>query len=306
MYFPYLRGKQFELIALREFAEAYPHSQKIVPIIEPVKTPLAALLRTSEALDNNGISYFVVLNPNLGDFTHIKAGDSIYQICRTTAYQPAFICDNNNADSISNCIIQWQLSNVMIVFKDTINSTEPNVLSLLNSNSVSFVVGEFGRSLKKHLLEANKQLITLGDYFRVQNANADYDKCPDEKYSEEHFFYHEDKFYGFSDYCVLPKNMPDGGMIPAAVAIHLTYQKNDEEIWIHHYVSDTQHGRQNIQAKFKEAALKVKNNYEQNNLFKTKAVNSLLANLEEERYPGLGVLKKYSVLNHLELLNSIL
>ena len=306
MYFPYLRGKQFELIALREFAEAYPHSQKIVPIIEPVKTPLAALQRATEALDNNGISYFVVLNPNMGDFAHIKAGNSIYQSCKATAFKPAFICDNNNADYISNCIIQWQLSNVMIVFKDTINSTEPNVQSLLNGNSVSFVVGEFGRSLKKHLLEANKQLITLGDYFRVQNANADYDKCPDEKYSEEHSFYKEDKFYGFSDYCVLPKNMPDGGMIPAAVAIHLTYQKNDEEIWIHHYVSDTQHGRQNIQAKFKEAALKVKNNYEQNNLFKTNAVNSLLANLEEERYPGLGVLKKYSVLNHLELLNSIL
>lgn len=29
MYFPYLRDKQFELIALREFAEQYPGTVKI-------------------------------------------------------------------------------------------------------------------------------------------------------------------------------------------------------------------------------------------------------------------------------------
>ena len=38
MYFPYLRGKQFELIALRETTEILAeHSLKISPLIEPVK-----------------------------------------------------------------------------------------------------------------------------------------------------------------------------------------------------------------------------------------------------------------------------
>lgn len=307
MYYPYLRGKQFELIALREFAEACPKSNKIIPIIEPVKTPLATLHRALEALGSNYLSCFVVLNPNAGDFAHISVGESIYQLCNGMAsFKPAFLCDNHNIENIIDYINQWNLSEVMIVFKENIDGTNPEVLSFLKSDKILYIVGEFGRSLKKHLIESGKRLITFGDYFNAKNSNAEYDKCPDEKYSEEHTFYAEDKFYGFSDYCVLPKNMPDGGMIPAAVAIHLTYQKNEEEIWVRHYVSDTQHGRQNIQAKFKEAAIKVKNNYEQNNLPETLAVKNLIANLEEGRFPGLGVLKKYSVLNHLELLNTIL
>ncbi|WP_153052429.1 sce7725 family protein, partial [Streptococcus suis] len=37
MYFPYLRGRQYELIALRELLENDTLSKRVVPIIEPVK-----------------------------------------------------------------------------------------------------------------------------------------------------------------------------------------------------------------------------------------------------------------------------
>ncbi|MEN2360706.1 sce7725 family protein [Levilactobacillus brevis] len=37
MYFPFLRGKQNELLALRELLDQGKLSEKIVPIIEPVK-----------------------------------------------------------------------------------------------------------------------------------------------------------------------------------------------------------------------------------------------------------------------------
>ena len=37
MYFPYLRGKQNELLALKDFSQMSPNNAKIVPIIEPVK-----------------------------------------------------------------------------------------------------------------------------------------------------------------------------------------------------------------------------------------------------------------------------
>lgn len=37
MYFPYLRGRQYELIAIRELIEKGKLSSFVVPIIEPVK-----------------------------------------------------------------------------------------------------------------------------------------------------------------------------------------------------------------------------------------------------------------------------
>lgn len=47
MYFPYLRGRQFELIALRELVEKDVLSSKIIPVIEPVKLS-STLLKTIE------------------------------------------------------------------------------------------------------------------------------------------------------------------------------------------------------------------------------------------------------------------
>ena len=49
MYFPYLRGKQFELIAIRELAEMLAASGKIIPIIEPVKE-VSSYKKTFEAV----------------------------------------------------------------------------------------------------------------------------------------------------------------------------------------------------------------------------------------------------------------
>ena len=37
MYFPYLRGKQYELIALKELLMEGLIGEKVIPIIEPVK-----------------------------------------------------------------------------------------------------------------------------------------------------------------------------------------------------------------------------------------------------------------------------
>lgn len=54
MYFPYLRGRQFELIALRELLEGKRISEKVIPIIEPVK-PSSTLLKTLETFVKNGL-----------------------------------------------------------------------------------------------------------------------------------------------------------------------------------------------------------------------------------------------------------
>jgi hypothetical protein len=44
MYYPYLRGKQFDLLALKESLQRHVLSPKIVPIIEPVRD--SATLKT--------------------------------------------------------------------------------------------------------------------------------------------------------------------------------------------------------------------------------------------------------------------
>lgn len=67
MYYPYFRGKQNELILLREQAELI-SSSKIIPIIEPVKKNLNPLNRAITELDNYDAKYILVINPVYGDF----------------------------------------------------------------------------------------------------------------------------------------------------------------------------------------------------------------------------------------------
>ncbi|WP_448150323.1 sce7725 family protein [Labrys miyagiensis] len=66
MYFPYFRGKQFELITIRETASLLAASN-FVPIIEPVRESLGGLERTLRVISDAGGRAIVIVNPHHGD-----------------------------------------------------------------------------------------------------------------------------------------------------------------------------------------------------------------------------------------------
>jgi len=72
MYYPYLRSKQFELIALKEFAQEHPSNGCIIPIIEPVKENLHSLTAAIEKMSSNNMNFSLILNPTDGDFQYKK------------------------------------------------------------------------------------------------------------------------------------------------------------------------------------------------------------------------------------------
>lgn len=67
MYFPYLRGRQFELIALRDLVDKGVLSDKIIPIIEPVKLS-STLIKTIESYGKKGKQLGIIVNPKVGGF----------------------------------------------------------------------------------------------------------------------------------------------------------------------------------------------------------------------------------------------
>ena len=301
MYYPYLRSKQNEMLALREIAQSTTiHYSHIMPIIEPVRE-LASLDKTIEAMEKAAIPYAIILNSN-----GYNAEDVYTWLAKENRrhYSPAFLCDYS-IQSVQDFIAAANLKDVILVFKNDIDSDNENLWPLLTNPSVKTIIGRMSRSLKRNLLREQKQLVTFKtDAFHPQNSNAQYANVPDELYSEEHTFYQDEQYVGFADFCVLPKELQEGGMTPTTLAIHLTYQKNDDEIWVKHFLSDTQLGRENIQRKFQEAAVHVREFFETHP--KTAAVEQLLACLQNGHYPGLGKLKEYTVWNHLELINNLL
>ncbi|MEM6474070.1 MAG: sce7725 family protein [Planctomycetota bacterium] len=66
MYFPYFRGKQFELIAIRETAKLIADTG-FVPVIEPVREQFTGLKRALDVLRDCNAEAVVVVNPQEGD-----------------------------------------------------------------------------------------------------------------------------------------------------------------------------------------------------------------------------------------------
>lgn len=308
MYFPYLRSKQFELIALREFAIQYPNTEQIIPIIEPVKSTFNGLTTAARIMFEQNLRFALVLNPADGDFKRITK-DILSEISilseNMEKWIPTFLYQNNG-ETILSAIQDQELNNVMVIFKNGIDISD-SILNFLSHSQIQYIVNGDPNSritMRRLSLLENKRIIRLDNCFAEQPRNVDYLNIPEDKFTEQHRFYSDDHFYGISDYTALPKDFIDGGMLPYAVAIHMTYEKNQDEIYVRHFVSDTNDDQSNIQRKFFEAATKLK--YFFTDRTKTTAINELITLLDDEKYPGLGVIKKLSIKNHIELMNSIL
>ena len=65
MYYPYLRGKQFELILLRDNSNVI--AKYVHPIIEPVRKDFKSLGRAIEVLTREKVLFTLIVNPITGE-----------------------------------------------------------------------------------------------------------------------------------------------------------------------------------------------------------------------------------------------
>lgn len=313
MYYPYLRGKQFELLALREFSNEYNNNSKIVPIIEPVKKQVNGLNAAALSMIKNGMKFAVILNPSDGDYKHTGIDNDILMSLTALTddrdnWIPAYIYKHNGKTLLDHAK-QNKLSNLMIIFPSGADVNDEVLMEFLSKDEVAFVVSgnlSNNRSARGRLLRLGKALISLEDRFNERPRNADYANEVDEIFSEDFAYYQDDRLAGFADYTPMAKDFIEGGMLPYAIAIHLTYQKSDDQIFVHHFVSDNNFDQSNIRGKFHEAAVKIAPFFN-NGLYHTSAVDELIRRADsDDGYPGLGYIKKLSVKNHLELITHIL
>ena len=314
MYYPYLRGKQFELLALREFSREFENNHTIVPIIEPVKKQVNGLNAAALSMIENGMKFAVILNPSDGDYRHTGIDNDILMSLTALTddrdnWIPAYIYKHNGKTLLDHAK-QNNLLNLMIIFPSGADVNDEELMEFLSKDEVAFVVSgnlSNNRSARGRLLRLGKALISLEDRFNERPRNADYANEVDEIFSEDFAYYKEDGLAGFADFTPMAKDFIEGGMLPYAIAIHLTYQKSDDQIFVHHFVSDNNFDQSNIRGKFHEAAVKIAPFFNNNGLYHTSAVDELIRRADsDDGYPGLGYIKKLSVKNHLELITHIL
>lgn len=308
MYFPFLRARQFELIALRELVNEEATQGVIVPILEPVKETHNNLNLAHKIFQDKGQTAYLVLNPMFGEI----AGDGQFYIeylstLKGNVFLPAFHY-RDNAEYIIQIIEQFGLTNCMIICENDIEVDNTNFQSIMESSYVSIItVNDPGRnrSLNRYIKSLEKDFVRLDDLFEKKDRNSDFLDVTEHRFSEEHIHYSDEGYQGFSDYTTLPSEYVEGGSTPRAVVIHLTYLNSQNEIWIRHFTSETNDSIANVQGKFAEAAAKAVNYCRQNGLSNS-AITELEGYFDTEHYPGLGTVKKLSIKNHLLVLSQYL
>jgi hypothetical protein len=305
MYYPFLRARQFELIALRELAAEEATQGVIIPILEPVKETHNNLTLAHKVFLDKGQKAYLIVNPTIGEL----AGDSVFYLeylstLEEEVFIPAFHY-RNNAAFIIHSIAKFEISNCMVICQNDISSEDFEFRRLVERAEISSInVSDpnKNRTLHRFLRSLNKNYIRLDDLFEKQARNSDYLDIEGHRFSEEHLYFQDEGFSGFSDYTVLPSEYIDGGSTPRAVAIHLTYLYSENQIWIRHFTSETNDSVANVQGKFAEAAAKAVN-YCRENEITNSAITELESYYDNEHYPGLGTVKKMSIKNHLLLLS---
>lgn len=306
MYFPYLRGRQFELIALRELIENGLIGKKVVPILEPIK-PTSTLAKTLRIYSEKKHLHALVVNPAVGEFiSNIKKKDrnsdeavnEIYNDLKSKFLIRAYIIKQGTSNSLMK---RTDLEELMII--NPKRDCMEEYLKIYDTIEPLYTLLPDDRTFSR---KAPKSKIMFEDRFSKATKNADYSKNIDEFFSEDHLYYANEGFKGFSDYTIVGAEYKESGFAPLAVAIHIVYFDKNKVLRVHHFVSDSNDDYNDPAGKFGEALAKLVQWVAENNVPKTMGLQAFLDCYEEGKYPGLGTVKKYSIMHHLELMNMFL
>ena len=307
MYFPILRGRQFELLALRECVSNGILSNQIIPIIEPVKVS-STYTKTVDSFIKAGKSIAVIRNPQVGSWVKGSKKESNAKICEQARNQL------KDVNIISSFYVTPKLS--ADIESATKNGISINSLLLLCNNpeyvdnyeevigdniplyNVIPDKGDFRRRIRPNR-------VMCEDHFPKQTRNIDYSNIKTEFFSSDHLYYADDGYKGFADYSVVGEEYSETGFAPYAVAIHIVYFDEKNILRIAHFVSDSNDDISDPARKFAEAVEKLVE-WNRTKKLNTVGIQEFEAAYRNNTYPGLGVVKKYSIMHHLELMSKYL
>lgn len=307
MYHPYFRGKQFELITIREMAPLMAASG-FVPIIEPVREALKGLERALTEICKAEGKAIVIVNPFHGD--HADDGVSISALLEKGFLDKDGITagillqnDMDTGDALA-CYEKHKSHSPTFIhagFTEARALAEKLGEGLADSSHV-FFEKHCHKLYRKHFKGAAKRVLLRDGFERRRNA----DHPAVELFSDLHVTFEEEDMDGFGDFLIVGDDYTEGGGPAYAVAIHLTFIDPDEDevMYIYHFVSTTKDTPTDPAGKFAQALDKLIKKLDSgtSNLFESSAIKEFRELHKKGHFPGLGYVKKLSMNHHIETL----
>lgn len=294
MYFSYFRGRQYDLLALKDIAEQRCLPPNIIPIIEPVRD-IRVLPQTVAAFMAANHPLVVIANPTVSDYvlTQQKLHD-----WHEWANDP-------------NLIVGHILTPTTLPDDVTPSTDQPTLLIAHHYDELVAVQHAGWLETPTYLLvppEArvrqlvSRSSISLFDHAWLPDHDQTYANLVDGFFSDDWVLADLLGYQGVSDYTIGGHYYSEHGYPAKAVTLHLTYFAG-EQLRIHRFVSDDRTDFSHPKEKFFQAVAKLAAWLpQQPTAVQTPAAKQLAAYHEQQHFPGLGVVKRLSLVHHLQMM----
>lgn len=303
MYYPYFRGKQFDLITIRECAPIMAEVG-FTPIVEPVKEGLNGLRRAIDAVNAAKGNLVLIVNPANGQHTEDPAALTALMQNELREHKNIapgiLLSEGMTIEAIMALCNSYRDHQITLIHSGFTDRTLADHLVREGLSIRHVFVGD-NRLYRKHFQGEERILIMNGFEKRANRMHPKY-----EEFSDLHVTFEELGMDGFGDFLIVGADYSDGGGPAYSVAIHLTCidPAKDDAMFIHHFKSIRYETPTDPAGKFAEALdnLAAEVNSDGTNILRTDAVKEFLSLRDSGHFPGLGYAKKLSMNHHIETL----
>jgi hypothetical protein len=303
MYYPYFRGKQFDLITIRECAPLMAEVG-FTPIVEPVKEGLNGLKRAIDAVNAAKGKLVLIVNPANGQHSEDPAALTALMQDELNEHEniaPGILLrEGMTTEAIMALCNSYRDRQITLIHSGFTDRTLAAQLVQAGLSIRHVFVGD-NRLYRKHFKGEERILVMNGFEKRANRMHPKY-----EEFSDLHVTFEELGMDGFGDFLIVGADYSDGGGPAYSVAIHLTCidPAKDDAMFIHHFKSIRYETPTDPAGKFAEALenLAAEVNSEGTNILRTNAVKEFLSLRDSGHFPGLGYAKKLSMNHHIETL----
>ncbi|MDT2757867.1 sce7725 family protein [Enterococcus asini] len=291
MYYPYLRGKQFDLLALKELVKEDRLAKTVIPVIEPVKQS-KTLLQTLEVFRQKNHPFYLIDNPQAGDFL-TETGLALLQD----------LSQGHRGHIITANPAEFHFHPDDLYFANSAHGVK--------ELPEEYLKGQFAAPFEMRILRQltkTSGVISLQDPFTRLPRNSYYREYQDEVFTRSHLTYRKQGFSGFGDFSLDSRIYYEQGYPDRDLCLHLVYPGDSRELRVHHFVSpqDPEETPLSQKEKFLQMLVEVDTWTKAGRLPKTSGLNLLLKAHQAGHFPGMGVMRKSVIMHHLEIMGKLL
>ncbi len=291
-YYPFLRGKQFDLLALKELSLNGLLSPSVIPVIEPAKSS-KTLFQTVALMEKQGQPFYLIDNPRAGDFLTETGLEELGRLAK--GHRSHILNEPLSLESPTTAL-----------------SSEPPVLWIADSaaplkesdpesirQSCFLAAPEF-RILR--LLKHSQKVVVSQDPFTRLPRNSYYREAADELFYGDLC---EQNDWEISDFLMDSRIYYEQSYPDRDLCLHLSYQEEKNQLRVRHFVSpqDPEAAVRSQKEKFLLLMTEVQEFFSQRPA--TAGLQLLFNAHTEGRFPGMGVLRKAAVMHHLQTMSRI-